>query len=81
MQKWEYCEIELSPIGPLARANATLITYQSDGNHKEYTNQYGVLIAFLGQQGWELTASAWHTAVGLTAPQRITHIFKRPIQG
>jgi hypothetical protein len=81
MQKWEYCELELSIGGPIARVTAVLLMYQADGKHKEFSNQYGVLLAMLGDEGWEMVGSTWHAAAPtLTTGQKINYVFKRPKQ-
>ena len=77
MQKWEYCNIEFTAGGPLARANATLTIYQVDGNHKEFNNLFGILAAKLGEDGWEMVGSqaAGTTPTGI---HKLNCIFKRP---
>jgi hypothetical protein len=78
MQKWEYCELELTYGGGVS---AQLWFYQVDGKHKEERNlKYGVALAKLGLQGWEVVAASTHAAFGQAKANTISYIFKRPIK-
>lgn len=78
MQKWEYCTLQL---GGLRIGQEKKVILQSDGKHKEEPislsrnageriPQLNILIAQLGEDGWEFCTAEngyWY--------------FKRPIEG
>lgn len=78
MQKWEYCEVELTYGGGVL---GKMWFYQKDGKHKELNLQkYGATFAELGLDGWELVAASTHAAFGQRNANSVSYIFKRSIQ-
>lgn len=81
MQKWEYCELELNIGGPITKTSSKLTFFKADGKHKDYSNQYGIIIAMLGNEGWEMVGSTARIEAGMVAgSHKINYIFKRPAQ-
>ncbi len=78
MQKWEYCEIELSyDMGVSGKG----WIYKPDGKHKELQFQkYGAGLAQLGLEGWEIVASSNHAAFGQSKSNTVSYMLKRPIE-
>jgi hypothetical protein len=79
MQKWEYCEVEVTIGGPLSGVQGHLTIFKPDGKHSERNDRYGVLLAKLGQEGWELVASSARIEAGLGSKHKIDYILKRPV--
>lgn len=79
MQKWEYCELEVSIGGPISGTQGHLWWFKSDGKHTENHGKYGQLMAELGQEGWELAAASARTNTGLGSKHQINYLFKRPV--
>ena len=79
MQKWEYCEIELSyGMGVTGKA----WFYKADGKHKEVQfEKYGSGLAQLGLDGWEVVAASNHAAFGQSTNNTVSYILKRPLPG
>ena len=80
MQKWEYCEVEVTYQGN-APADVFLCFYKPDGKHVEHkTNRAGVIFAKLGLDGWELVSSNNRVDGVILNLNQTTHLFKRPIE-
>ena len=78
MQKWEYCEVEVTYGGGVT---AQMWFYKPDGKHKELTRlKYGITFAELGLEGWELVSASTHAAFGQAKTNTVSYIFKRPIE-
>ena len=80
MQKWEYCELEVSIGGPLSGTRGHFWQFKPEGMHAEREGKYGQLMAELGREGWELVVASARIATGLGGKHVINYVFKRPVQ-
>ncbi len=76
MDKWEYANVRVA-IGGLRIDIETEVTFfHSNGKPEEKKEEFGKLIALMGDNGWEIIASNARTDVG-TGEQIINYMFKR----
>jgi hypothetical protein len=80
MQKWEYCEAELTIGGPLT--SGFVVTFFKEGSEPKdtWSGGYSSGMAQLGKLGWELVSSSARTGAGLTSTHKINMLFKRPLE-
>lgn len=80
MQKWDYAEVVTQLAaetgGAHPKINADVIIFRYDEKHEEKQGPFGKVMAFMGDNGWELMA----TRVVPTAPMghKTSYLFKRP---
>ena len=79
MQKWEYCELEVTIGGPITKTSTKLLFFKADGKHKQFSEEYGTLIAKLGNEGWEMVAASARIDTGMANYHKINYIFKKPV--
>jgi len=78
--KWEYCELEITIGGPLSGIQAQTTIFRSNGEYTENRGRYGMLLAQLGEEGWEVVAASARIETGLGSKHKINYLLKRPIQ-
>jgi hypothetical protein len=76
MQKWQYYEVEINVGG--FKDNAVGALLSPDGNHQRQREEYAILIAKLGLEGWELVTNIYRVEPG--NKQKMNLFFKRPIE-
>lgn len=81
MQKWEYCEIEVTIGGPLSGITAEGWIFKSDKKAETFNGKYGTLFAKLGLEGWEMVVASARTDAGPGKMHKINYMFKRPVEG
>jgi len=79
IQRWEYCELEVTIGGPLTGIQGELTIFKANGQFLESRDKYGVLLARLGQEGWEMVAASARIEAGLGGKHKINYILKRPL--
>ena len=78
IQRWEYCELAVVIGGPLSGTVGKLVWFKTDGKHfRNETPDYGVFMANLGEEGWELVTGSARTDAGLGGKHVINYMFKR----
>ena len=80
IQRWEYCELEVTIGGPLTGVQGQLAIFKADGQFLERKGKYGILLAQLGQEGWEVVTASARIEAGLGSKHKINYILKRPLQ-
>ncbi len=79
MQRWEYGEVEVTIGGPLTGVQGHATIFKPDGKHTEIKEKYGILLAQLGHEGWEVVSASARIESGLGGKHKINYILKRPI--
>lgn len=82
MPKWEYAEvlvnIDAERGGSTAKAHADVTIYRYDEKHEEKQGPVGKVMAYMGDNGWELVTSV-NVVGGVVLKQgRALYLFKRP---
>jgi hypothetical protein len=81
MQKWEYCEVEVTYRGPVEGTILSGWIYRIDKKHIEFGGEFGAVLADLGLQGWEMVTSNARVNLGFGGNyHKINYLFKRPLE-
>ena len=78
MTKWEYLEVQVVSTLGARHGDATL--FKPDGKHIQKSEKFGVFIAQLGLEGWELVAASPRGDTGVGNSNKMNYIFKRPVK-
>lgn len=79
MAKWEYCELEITIGGPLSGVQGEATVFKAEGQHVVKKGRYGVLLAELGADGWEVVAASARTEAGMGSKHKIDYLLKREL--
>lgn len=74
MTKWEYLEVQV--VITLGGRNGEATLFKPDGKHIQRNDKFGLLLAQLGLEGWELVASSPR---GDTNNSKLNYVFKRAL--
>jgi hypothetical protein len=78
MTKWEYLEVEV--VNTLMGANGDITLFKPDGKHQRRNDKFGLVIAQLGLEGWELVSAGPRGDTGTGNSNKRIYVFKRPIK-
>ena len=77
MAKWEYVELQVVSTVTGVHAEATL--FKPDGKHVQRSDKFGLLLAQLGAEGWELVAASARGETGVGNQRKMNYVLKRQI--
>jgi len=80
MAKWEYANVRIAFSGPLTGIKTELTLYHSNKKHETTEREFGDLMAWMGDNEWELIISNARIEGGLGSQHIINYMFKRPKQ-
>ena len=80
MQKWEYCEAELTIGGPIT-SGFSVTFFNEEPKNSKWSGGYADGMNKLGKLGWELVTSSARTGTGMMSNHKINMLFKRPLEG
>ncbi len=78
MVKWEYAEIEVTLGGAFSGTQSTQTIFRANDKPEKKDGKADVLMAQMGEEGWDLVTAIARIEAGLAALHKINYIFKRP---
>jgi hypothetical protein len=79
MTKWEY--VELQVVSTLTGLHADATLFKPDGKHIQRSDKFGVLLAQLGADGWEVVAVSPRGETGVAHDRKMNYVLKREMKG
>jgi hypothetical protein len=78
MTKWEYVEVQV--VSSLSGPQGEATMFKPDGSHIKRTDKFGLLLAQLGLEGWELVAACMRQEGAIAAIPKMNYTFKRAVK-
>lgn len=78
MTKWEYLEVQV--VSALTGLHGEATWFKPDGQHVKRSGKFGLLLAQLGMEGWEMVAASGRGETGVAHDRKMNYVLKRPLK-
>ena len=78
MTKWEYVEVQV--VSSLSGPHGEATLFKQDGKHIKRSDSFGLLLAQLGLEGWELVTGSMRQEGAIAAIPKMNYVFKRAVK-